>query len=143
MPATRANRPTFKNWFNAGNNTELRLERVNGAWEWVIRPIWNRTQLVLRALQKILRKIIYRARVPHVNLVDVYTVGPDYYSRRPNRGVFGSTGTPFEIGEDGRGRARPGRDEWWHVLDPQGFENIVDLSARDQTYMHRQGYTNQ
>jgi hypothetical protein len=140
MPATRANRPTFKNWFNAGNNTELRLERVNGVWEWVIRPIWNRTQLVLRALQKILRKIIYRARVPHVNLVDYYTIAPDYYSRRPNRGAFGPTGTPFEDREDGRARPRPGQ-EWWHVTDARGYNDIVDLSARDNQYMHGQGYT--
>jgi hypothetical protein len=138
MPATRKNRPVFKNWFNAGNNTELRLERVNGAWEWVIRPIWNRTQLVLRALQKLLRKAFYRLRVPHVNLVDYNTIAPDYYSRRPNRGAFGPTGTPFETRED-VWRTRPGQ-EWWHVTDAQGFNDIVDLATRDNQYMHGQGY---
>ena len=142
MPATRANRPVFINWFNAGDNTELRLERVNGAWEWVIRPIWNRTILLLRKMQKLLRKAFYRHRVPHVNLVDYYTIAPDYYSRRPNRRAFGPTGTPFEDRGDGRMRPRPGQ-EWWHVTDSQGFNTITDLAARDSQYMHGQGYTHQ
>jgi len=142
MPATRANRPVFINWFNAGNNTELRLERVNGAWEWVIRPVWNRAIMLLRKMQKLLRKAFHRTRVPHVNLVDFNTIAPDYYSRRPNRRVFGPTGTPFEDRGDGRMRPRPGQ-EWWHVTDSQGFNVISDLTARDNQYMHGQRYTHQ
>ena len=94
MPATRANRPPFINMFNAGNdNTEQRLERVNGAWEWVIRPIVTRTQLVLRVLNKILRKIINQARILRINLVDYHTIAPDYYIRHPNYySQFGPTG---------------------------------------------------
>jgi hypothetical protein len=142
MPATRANRPPFINWFNAGdNNTEQRLERVNGAWEWVIRPIVTRTQLVLRALNKILRKIIDRARNPRINLVDYHTIAPDYYIRYPNHySRFGPSGSPFEYREDGRWRVTPGQ-EWWHVRDARGFNDIVDLAARDQQYMQGRGYT--
>ncbi len=141
MPATRKNRPVFKNWFNAGNNTELRLERVNGAWEWVIRPIWNRTIMLLRKMARLLRKAFYRHRVPHVNLVDFDTIAPDYYSNRPNRRAFGPTGTPFED-RDGRMTPRPGQ-EWWYVTDSQGFNTITDLAVSDNQYMHGQRYTRQ
>ena len=146
MPATRANRPPFINWFNAGNNVEQRLERVNlagggKAWEWVIRPIVTRTQLVLRELNRILRKIIDRARIPRINLVDYHTIAPDYYIRYPEHySQFGPTGSPFEYREDGLWRVTPGQ-EWWHVRDAQGFNNIVEEAARDQQYMQGRGYT--
>ncbi len=141
MPATRANRPLFINWFNAGDNTELRLERVNGAWEWVIRPIVTRTQRLLKRLNEIFRKIIARARLPRINLVDFHTIAPDYYIRYPNHySQFGPTGTPFEFGEDGRGRVRPNQ-QGWEFRDRRGYNDIMDLVARDHQYMQGRGYT--
>ena len=79
MPsATRDNRPLFINWFNAGDNTEQRLERVNGHFEWVIRPIVSLRERLLRVMRRLLRK--YIDQMTSISLVTYDNLAFHYYT---------------------------------------------------------------
>jgi hypothetical protein len=93
MPATHGNRPLFINWFNAGDdNTEQRLERVNGHFEWVIRPIVTLRVRILRIMRKLLRKFINQQRA--LSLVDYDAMGFHYYTHvAPDPSMFWPDGT--------------------------------------------------